>query len=297
MSTFEDIFRRILYEFLMKEQNASAAISAYEGPNVVYLRDFMRKEISKVEGPDNKVEKSVDIEYDIEGNIPEVVEAKSLGRYKSLVISTSKRLSRFKPGLIIEVSYPDQKNYSYKLKKRMGEWKSEYPNFQPDLTPAEILKAGVGEGWLLRDCFIEFPREWYLEAIEAKKIAPVKPNKIFNKYRVLPVEEIANWKESEENRANLLLEQHDPRGFIQWYFRFYIGRRIPMVDRIRINRWIQFKRKFTKYLSSCRPGDLNCRPRVKQALLLWALDPEKYCGKGEPVESYGEDIQDEEVEE
>jgi hypothetical protein len=64
----------------------------------------------------------------------------------------------------------------------------------------------------------------------------------------------------------------DPRGWVQWYCRYYMGRRLPDEDARQIGRWKAMNRHVSQIRRHCEPGDPRCRPRQRQALLHWAYD-------------------------
>jgi hypothetical protein len=67
------------------------------------------------------------------------------------------------------------------------------------------------------------------------------------------------------------IHPEDPRGWFQWYSRYYIGRRCADDER-QIRRWRAVTRHLAQLRKNCSRGDLLCRPRQRQALLHWAYD-------------------------
>jgi len=197
---------------------------------------------------------------------------KSKSVLTSIVKTYSRKLVRFRPGLEIVVSNKDQRDYVYKLAKRVGSW-PEYPLFKPELTPGEILKLGVWGGKKFNDCFRELPREWLLDALENNKLSVLRPMKNMNYYKVFEHPGLEDWRDDNEDAPK---DPFDPRGWQQWFIRFHLGRRIPDVDRKQINRWIAFNKRFKRLIeTSCKKGDDKCKPRIKQSLLTWAIDSRK----------------------
>lgn len=161
---------------------------------------------------------------------------------------------------IIQVNDTMQRGYSYELSEPEGE--NFAPDFAPELTPKEMLELGVFGGVYMRDCRDEFPASWF----EFARLAPGKRDPMLNFFEVNASQSLAEWR-----RKGWIYEE-DPRGWFQWYCRYYRGRRIPEEDARQVKRWRQMKRHVGQVRAYCAPGDLVCRRRQRQALLHWAYD-------------------------
>jgi hypothetical protein len=160
-----------------------------------------------------------------------------------------------------------QQKYSYKIAEPAG--KNFAPDFTPDLTPAEMLKLGVFGGRYMRDCRKEFPKEWFLKAKFYPEGLPGHNPKI-NFFGVDASQPLYVWR-----KKGWINQEYDPRGWFQWYCRYYMGRRLPEEDIKQIKRWKAIKRHVAQIIKNCKPGDMLCRRRQRQALLHWAYDSRK----------------------
>jgi len=163
-------------------------------------------------------------------------------------------------GDIISVNDSMQTGYSYELAAEDGAGFA--PGFAPHFAPVEMLELGVFEGKYCNDCRGEFPASWF----EKARIAD-RPDPALNRFGVKSRQPLAVW------RKKGWIYGPDPRGWFQWYCRYYLGRRLPDIDAIQIRRWRAFARHAGQVRANCEPGDIFCRPRQRQALLQWAHDP------------------------
>lgn len=166
-------------------------------------------------------------------------------------------------GKIIKVRDKMQDNYKYELVEPMG--KNFDPDFKPELTPKQMLKLGVFGGKYMTDCRKEFPKDWY----EKAKLSPEGRNCEINFFKICASMSLREW----EKRGWIYPE--DPRGWFQWYCRYYMGRRIPEEDSRQIKRWKSYKRHLAQVEKNCEKGDLSCRRKQRQSLLHWAYDSRK----------------------
>lgn len=156
-----------------------------------------------------------------------------------------------------------QKNYTYTQTEPMGQ--NFDARFKPELTPKEMLEMGVFGGKYMTDCGDEFPKDWYANA----KLCREFYDKNLNFFGVKASQPLSVWV----NKG--WIYEEDPRGWFQWYCRYYMGRRIPEEDDRQIRRWLAMKRHITQLQMNCHVGDLSCRPVQRQALLHWAYDSRK----------------------
>jgi hypothetical protein len=164
---------------------------------------------------------------------------------------------------IIIVNDKMQKGYRYALTAPTG--RGFDPLFRPDLTPKEMLALGVFGGKYMTDCRDEFPADWFARA----KLCPQRHDPSLNLFGVNASAPLSVW------RAKGWIHPDDPRGWFQWYCRYYLGRRIPGEDDRQIRRWLALRRHIAQLVRHCRAGDVVCRPRQRQALLHWAYDSRK----------------------
>lgn len=160
-----------------------------------------------------------------------------------------------------------QSGYKYELVEPVG--KNFDPEFKPDLSPKQMLKLGVFGGVYMRDCAKEFPKDWF----DGAKFAPEgikKPVAKINFFGVNASQSLAVW------RKKGWINENDPRGWFQWYCRYYMGRRMPDEDARQIKRWRAITRHIAQVVKNCRPGDTLCRPKQRQAILHWAYDSRKF---------------------
>ncbi len=152
-----------------------------------------------------------------------------------------------------------QKDFVYYLTEPVGE--NFDAEFIPELTPKEMLHLGVFGGKYMTDCSAEFPDDWFLGA----ELSPQQADPSKNFFGVIASQPLRVWQEKG------WIHDDDPRGWFQWYCRYYQGRRIND-DQRQIRRWKAMKRHLSQVRKNCDAHDFTCRPRQRQALLQWAYD-------------------------
>jgi hypothetical protein len=135
-------------------------------------------------------------------------------------------------------------------------------DFRPQLTPQQMLALGVFGGKYMTDCRDEFPASWFVKA----KLSPTRKDPSLNFFGIDASLPLSEWQ-----RRGWIYPD-DPRGWFQWYCRYYLGRRVPDEDQRQMARWKAMRRHVAQVSRNCAIGDLSCRQRQRQALLHWAYD-------------------------
>src|SRR5262245_55437591 len=102
-----------------------------------------------------------------------------------------------------------QTGYRYALTAPIG--RNFDPVFHPELTPAQMLRLGVFSGKYMTDCRDEFPKSWFVGA----KLAGDRRDCALNFFGVNASQPLSAW------RKKGWISSHDPRGWFQWYCRYY----------------------------------------------------------------------------
>lgn len=155
-----------------------------------------------------------------------------------------------------------QRNYVYYRTAPAG--RNFHSDFAPELTPKEMLALGVFGGKYMTDCTDEFPGDWF----ENARLCSQRHDPEMNCFGVNASQPLSVWREKG------WIWPEDPRGWFQWYCRYYLGRRCPDDER-QIKRWKAMQRHAAQVRKHCDPGDLRCRAKQRQALLNWAYDSRK----------------------
>ena len=159
----------------------------------------------------------------------------------------------------VHVTDKYQKDYVYQCVESAGmHFDSE---FKPELTPKEMLALGVFGGKYLNDCQEEFPQNWFVGAMLSSKEKDIS----LNYFSVDASQPLSEWQKKG------WIHPQDPRGWFQWYCRYYMGRRTED-DTRQIKRWKAFRRHASAVKKNCEKYDFSCRKKQRQALLHWAYD-------------------------
>ena len=146
------------------------------------------------------------------------------------------------------------------LKKKDKE--NFYKVFKPELSPKKMLELGVFGGSYFGLNIKEYPKSWFVNAKISKNF-----DVDLNRFKVKSGLSRQHWIEKG------WIFKEDPLGWFQWYCRYANGRRLQAIDKIQIQRWINFTRHVKAIKKNCEEGDLFCRRRQRQAILQWAYDP------------------------
>jgi len=166
----------------------------------------------------------------------------------------------------IKVNDKMQSGYVYELTEQEG--KNFDLEFRPELSPKQMLELGVFGGRYMRDCRKEFPADWFTK-VQFHSDGKSGHSKELNFFGVDASQPLIVW------RKKGWIYKNDPRGWFQWYCRYWMGRRISEEDTRQIKRWKAMRRHIAQVKRNCDKGNLDCRQKQRQALLHWAYDSRK----------------------
>jgi len=166
----------------------------------------------------------------------------------------------------IKVNNKMQKNYEYYLTEPVG--KKFHKDFNPELTPKEMMETGIFGGKYFNDVSQtnEYPKDWWSKAILSGQ--QNKSNYKLNYFQVPASLSLKEWKRKK------WIHPDDPRGWVEWYFRYYMGRRHEDDER-QIKRWKNAKRHLQAALTYQKKNDGKQSLARLQTMLHWAYDVRK----------------------
>lgn len=143
---------------------------------------------------------------------------------------------------------------------------SSDPDFQPNITPKQMLQLGVFGGTYYREIYCPIHKKvfknthleysWMTDKLSERCTRSWQNYSIgMNYYKSICGTSFEYWHSKNWIRAE------DPYGWYQWYCRYYQGRR-SKDDRRQINRWRR---------QSSRWANVKKTNKMKQVLLHWGI--------------------------
>ena len=160
------------------------------------------------------------------------------------------------------VSVIDRMQSGYRYERVAPIGRNFHLGFCPELTPKQMLELGVFCGKYMTDARKEFPTSWFTRA----KLSPRSRDCALNYFGVDASQPLSVW------RKKGWIHPDDPRGWFQWYCRYYMAGECQKRMRDRSGA---MRRHVAQIKRHCEHGDQTCRKRQRQALLQWAYDSRK----------------------
>lgn len=161
----------------------------------------------------------------------------------------------------------------------------DYPDFKPNLTPKEMFELGSFGGTYWRPIYSsvtqksyknqhkEFPKSWFSNIPQSWLTNSWEEYDVnINTYKVKVGTTLEEWEDAG------WMHPQDPYGWVQWYCRFYAGRRTPEEDERQIKRWLQtagpksrFRVRLINMIKSkgSKVNDFSTSPKIRQTLQHW----------------------------
>ena len=153
-------------------------------------------------------------------------------------------------------------------------------DFDVNKTPVDVIKEGIFGGTCFRDIYSGVNGKWYrktwkefeeLKNVDPKYYCSNYYDVSVNKYGVKCGTSLRFW----EN--NGWINEIDPYGWFQWYFRYWLGRRSEDDER-QIKRWkgivTRFKGNLVEMIKDAgtKFDDYSISPKIRQIFLHWGYE-------------------------
>ena len=147
-------------------------------------------------------------------------------------------------------------------------------NFSPMLTPKEMLHKGIFGGTYFSELidYKEFPDDWF-QGIDKNFYCSEKYRIEVNFFKIKSGQSQKEWEEKG------WIHKDDPRGWFEWYCKYYMGRRHDDDER-QIKRWAAFcgpkgrwRNRIYSQLHRCEcsvSSSQDVSIRIQQSLLHWS---------------------------
>lgn len=141
---------------------------------------------------------------------------------------------------------------------------ADRPDFKPCYSPIEMFTMGIFGGAYFK--LVTNLPEQFTDAAKNLLTSESSESRLGNKYGVISGSSLEWWLEKK------LIHSDDPNGWVEWYVKFYYGRR-HADDNRQIKR---FKSFVTRHLAMLRSYETKGRDsaKTKQNLLQWAWNHE-----------------------
>ena len=145
--------------------------------------------------------------------------------------------------------------------------------FRPNISPLDVIKKGAFGGTYFRDIFSGVNNKWYqnswkefreLEGIGKKYYCSDFYDVSLNCYGVEIGTSLRFW----ERKG--WINELDPYGWFQWYFRYWKGRRSED-DQRQIGRWKRIASRFVDILNEM-VSEGRVSLKIRQILLHWCYE-------------------------
>ena len=153
-------------------------------------------------------------------------------------------------------------------------------DFGTNKTPIEVIKEGSFGGTYFRNIYSRLNDKFYknswkefkaLKNIDKKYYSSDYYDLSVNKYGVTCGTSLRFWEDKG------WINEIDPYGWFQWYFRYWLGRRTKDDER-QINRWKGIASRFKGFLAKMikdadsKFDDYSISPKIRQILLHWVYE-------------------------